>query len=184
MIDTTTARLVERTMTGHRLRTRAARQHAHSPAAPAGDPATVTLWQHAATLTAWLDAHSPAASRDHLLALRVMKLAEETGEAAAAYIGMTGQNPRKGVCATRGDLSAELCDVIITALVALATVTGTPAGAQARLQRHLAARSRCLLDRISASPGPGQWDCSCCGDAWYGTPPGNRTCPGGCRQAA
>jgi hypothetical protein len=47
--------------------------------------------------------------------VRVLKLAEETGEAAAALIGMHGWNSRKGVCATQDDILAELSDVIITA---------------------------------------------------------------------
>ena len=54
----------------------------------------MTIWRHVATLVAWLDAANPRT--DHEIACRVMKLAEETGEAVAAYIGMTGQNPRKG----------------------------------------------------------------------------------------
>lgn len=153
-----------------------------APNAPA-DPATVTLWQHAATLATWLDSRCPVVTRDHLVALRVMKLAEETGEAVAAYIGMTGQNPRKGARATPADLTAELCDVAITAMVALVTVTSDPADAADWLQRHLITRSRRLLDRISADPGPGQWACQACGDAWFGIPPGDQLCPGGCQPA-
>lgn len=110
-----------------------------------------TIWQHVATLTAWLDAANPRT--DHEVACRVMKLAEETGE-AAAYIGMTGQNPRKGTCATLDDLTAELCDVIVTAMVALATVTGDADGADARLQQHVAARFARLIERIGSAPAP------------------------------
>ena len=65
----------------------------------------------------------------HETAVWVMKIAEEAGEAVAAYIGTTGTNPRKGVTATADELAGELCDVVLAALVALATVTGgTPAG--------------------------------------------------------
>jgi NTP pyrophosphatase (non-canonical NTP hydrolase) len=46
--------------------------------------------------------------------IRVLKLAEEVGEAAEALIGMRGFNKRKGVCRTRDDLLDELADVIIT----------------------------------------------------------------------
>lgn len=51
--------------------------------------------------------------------MRVLKLQEEAGEAAAAYIGMTGQNPRKGVTHTQTDLLNELADVAVTALCAM-----------------------------------------------------------------
>src|ERR1019366_2029152 len=56
--------------------------------------------------------------------IRLLKLAEETGEAAEAFIGMHGLNSRKGVCRSRDDLLAELADVIITAAVAMSGVTG------------------------------------------------------------
>jgi hypothetical protein len=118
---------------------------AHAEAPTHADPA-VTLWSHVATLTAWLDAASPPDS--HQVTLRVLKLAEETGEAVAAYIGMTGANPRKGICATAADVHRELCDVAITALVALATLTGGPAAAQDRLQHHLLTRAARLTARI------------------------------------
>ena len=38
--------------------------------------------------------------------------------------------------------------------------------------------------RYLDSPGPGEWACQSCGDAWFGTPPETGTCPGGCRAAA
>ena len=116
-------------------------------AAVGSDPA---MWRHVATLTAWLDAANPRT--DHEVACRVMKLAEETGEAVAAYIGMTGQNPRKGTYATLDDLTAELCDVVVTAMVALATVTGDADGAEERMQRHVAARFARLIERIGSDP--------------------------------
>lgn len=49
---------------------------------------------------------------------RLAKLAEESGEVIAAYIGATGQNPRKGVANTMDDVAEELLDVAITALCA------------------------------------------------------------------
>jgi NTP pyrophosphatase (non-canonical NTP hydrolase) len=50
---------------------------------------------------------------------RVAKTAEEVGEAIAALIAMTGQNPRKGVCGTLGDLLGELGDTAVTAIFAI-----------------------------------------------------------------
>ncbi|WP_191871163.1 MazG-like family protein [Streptomyces filipinensis] len=69
------------------------------------------------------------------LLLRLLKLSEEVGEVAEAVIGTTGQNPRKGVTHTWEDVQGELCDVAITALVALRTLTPD---AQEVFTRHLA----------------------------------------------
>lgn len=54
--------------------------------------------------------------------IQLIKLQEELGEVAEAYIGATGKNPRKGFTHTFDDLSDEIIDVIITGHVALATV--------------------------------------------------------------
>ncbi|MEV7389527.1 MazG-like family protein [Streptomyces sp. NPDC091215] len=64
---------------------------------------------------------------EHETAMRLLKVTEEAGEATAAYIGMTGQNPRKGISHTTADVADELCDVIIAATVALHSFTDTPA---------------------------------------------------------
>jgi NTP pyrophosphatase (non-canonical NTP hydrolase) len=97
---------------------------------------TADLWQHIHNALTWIDTTNPRT--DHETAMRLLKLVEEAGEVASAYIGMTGQNPRKGVTHTRQDVADELCDVAITALVALATITGDTRTAQAALDRHLA----------------------------------------------
>src|ERR1019366_451447 len=59
-----------------------------------------------------------ACHREVSVEIQLLKLTEETGEAAEAFIGMHGLNSRKGVCRSRDDLLAELADVIITAAVA------------------------------------------------------------------
>jgi phosphoribosyl-ATP pyrophosphohydrolase len=81
---------------------------------------------------------------EHETAMRLMKVVEEAGEASAAYIGMTGQNPRKGVTHTRADVADELCDVIIAATVALHAFTAHP---PAVLDAKLHAVARRLDDR-------------------------------------
>jgi len=53
------------------------------------------------------------------LSTQLIKLQEETGEAAASYIGLLGANPRKGVTHTARDVADELADVAITALIAI-----------------------------------------------------------------
>jgi len=99
----------------------------------------VCVWDHVARTVAWLDAANGRGP--HEIAVRVMKIAEETGEAVSAYIGLTGENPRKGVTAHPDDLAAELCDVVLAALIALATITGGTPQAESRLHRHVAARA-------------------------------------------
>ncbi|WTA86912.1 MazG-like family protein [Streptomyces antimycoticus] len=56
---------------------------------------------------------------EHETAMRLMKISEELGEVMQAYIGMVGQNPRKGITHKREDVAAEVCDVILSAAVAL-----------------------------------------------------------------
>jgi hypothetical protein len=66
---------------------------------PEEEPAPyVCVWDHVTRCVAWLDAANGRS--DHETAMRVMKIAEEAGEAVAAYSGVTGNNPRKGVTAT------------------------------------------------------------------------------------
>ncbi|MFC7384968.1 MazG-like family protein [Sphaerisporangium rhizosphaerae] len=75
-------------------------------------------WEKVDQLVTWLDRASDLAPETELL-LRLMKVSEETGEVAAAVIGALGQNPRKGVTHTWEQVDGELCDVILTAMVAL-----------------------------------------------------------------
>lgn len=70
--------------------------------------------------------------------VRLLKLTEEVGEVADAFIGMHGLNARKGVCRSRDDLLDELADVIITAAVAMSGVTGDVDEARSHLERRLA----------------------------------------------
>ncbi|MFD5496566.1 MazG-like family protein [Streptomyces sp. NPDC127091] len=92
--------------------------------APALSPAVPSagLWDSVDALHAWLDADRAVDGREGLL-LRILKLSEEVGEVAEAVIGATGQNPRKGVTHGWDDVQAELCDVALTALVALRGLT-------------------------------------------------------------
>lgn len=50
---------------------------------------------------------------------RLMKIGEEFGEVVQAFIGFKGYNKRKGFTHSAKDVADELCDVIITAHVAL-----------------------------------------------------------------
>jgi NTP pyrophosphatase (non-canonical NTP hydrolase) len=79
-------------------------------------------WGTIEKIVRWLDDSSTLAPETEKL-LRIMKLTEEAGEVSQAVIGTLGQNPRKGVTHTWDDVQAELCDVILTAMVVLATLT-------------------------------------------------------------
>ena len=74
-------------------------------------------WDAVRALRDWLDKANGADPPE--LTCRILKVTEEAGEAAAAWIGVLGQNPRKGVTHTREDVAAELADVALTALVAI-----------------------------------------------------------------
>lgn len=82
------------------------------------------IFAQARRMVSYLDDNN--GTGDHETAIRLLKLSEEVGEVMQAYIGMTGQNPRKGVTHTPGDVAAELCDVVTTALVALHGFTPFP----------------------------------------------------------
>jgi NTP pyrophosphatase (non-canonical NTP hydrolase) len=103
------------------------------------------MWDEAGRLTEWLG--------DVPVEAQLLKLAEEVGEVAEAYLGMTGLNPRKGVNRTRDDLMGEVGDVIITASVALVLLAGGPEAARDTFGAHLdGVLVRCGLS--AEEPGP------------------------------
>lgn len=102
-------------------------------------------WPVIDRLVAWLDQNNGRSHNE--ITLRLLKISEEAGEVAQAWIGYTGQNPRKGVTHSAGDVADELCDVIVTAMVALGCVTDHPA-------RHFAGK----LAEIAAKRGAGSKD--------------------------
>lgn len=81
----------------------------------------IDLFECARRVTAWLD--SMNLPSEHETAMRIIKLQEEAGEVAQAYIGWRGQNPRKGVTHTREQVLEELADVVMTALCAIQHLT-------------------------------------------------------------
>jgi NTP pyrophosphatase (non-canonical NTP hydrolase) len=95
-------------------------------------------WGTIEEIVRWLDNSSTLPPETEKL-LRIMKLTEETGEVTQAVIGTLGQNPRKGVTHTWDDVQAELCDVILTAMVVLTTLTPD---ARATFNGHLARVAR------------------------------------------
>jgi NTP pyrophosphatase (non-canonical NTP hydrolase) len=75
------------------------------------------IWAAVRDSRGWLDTANGTGEPE--LTCRILKVTEEAGEAAGAWIGVLGQNPRKGVTHSREDVAAELADVAITALVAI-----------------------------------------------------------------
>jgi len=105
------------------------------------DPIPADPWSTIADLAAWLDRSNGRG--DHEVTLRIMKIGEEFGEAVQARIGMLGQNPRKGATHSREELAGELCDVIVTAMVALASTVDEPGAI-------FDAKLRKIRDRVAA----------------------------------
>ena len=70
---------------------------------------------------------------------RLAKVSEECGEVVDAYIGATGQNPRKGVTNGMDEVATELLDVALTAMAAYHHVR--PGSSPMRdFEEHLAKR--------------------------------------------
>ncbi|MEU1816117.1 MazG-like family protein [Streptomyces roseifaciens] len=79
-------------------------------------------WTKIETIIGWIDDQSPLDDPMQTLSMRMHKIYEEAGEASQAFIGATAYNPRKGQSHTMDDVKKELCDLIITTMVALRTV--------------------------------------------------------------
>lgn len=79
-----------------------------------------------ADLSRAIDEHPKNAARDPEARTwgRLAKVSEECGEVIEAYIGATGQNPRKGQTHTIADVSEELLDVALAALAAWEHLNG------------------------------------------------------------
>ncbi|MFD8146120.1 MazG-like family protein [Streptomyces sp. NPDC059708] len=104
-----------------------------------------STWDGITRIREALDQAQQGTEADILL-LRVLKISEEVGEVAEAVHGVRGSNPRKGNSHTLDDVEKELCDVMLTAGVALSTVN--PDGAGKRFEEHV----RYILDRMNQRP--------------------------------
>ncbi|WP_432042471.1 MazG-like family protein [Streptomyces cadmiisoli] len=103
-----------------------------------------TTWLRVHQLRNWLDAHADPELSGDVRLWRVLKIGEELGEVAEAMHGATGANPRKGASHTWDDVHTELCDVIVTGMIALATCTPDA-------EKLLDERLRRLVDRVTWS---------------------------------
>ncbi|MGW3655565.1 MazG-like family protein [Streptomyces sp. NPDC005151] len=98
-------------------------------------------WSGVERLRGWLDESPDQAAAGDVRVLRVLKISEEVGEVSEALTGVLGANPRKGESHTWQDVEKELSDVIVTAAVALATISPDP-------EKALAERVQGLLGRL------------------------------------
>ncbi|MEW1616538.1 MULTISPECIES: MazG-like family protein [unclassified Streptomyces] len=103
-----------------------------------------TTWLRVEQLRHWLDTNSAPELTGDARLWRVLKISEEVGEVAEAMHGATGANPRKGASHTWDDVHKELCDVIVSSMIALATCTP---GARRLLDERL----QHLVDRVMPS---------------------------------
>lgn len=101
-----------------------------------------SLFGSIAAFVTWLE--SPIEPGPHADAVFIVKLGEEAGEAAQAYIGMTGANPRKGVTHTREEFLAELADVVYAGATAIQHFTQDAA----ETERIIRAKLERLLTRL------------------------------------
>jgi hypothetical protein len=98
----------------------------------------VSAAQDLVALSLWIDAGNAHRDPEAVLWGRVAKVSEEHGEAVAALIGATGQNPRKGTTHAMEDVEQELLDVAITALGAVEHIRGHDGRAITLLEDKLA----------------------------------------------
>jgi hypothetical protein len=118
------------------------------------------VWEHAGNVVAWLDKHNGHGPEE--AAARLLKVSEEVGETVQAYLGVTGQNPRKGITHAANDVLTELADVVISAVVAMHSFTDRdPAPLFAE---HLALRAGRLAVLTDADTPP-DTGCGHCGEA-------------------
>lgn len=85
-------------------------------------PTMDQTWATIRRLVTWLDEQA-AADGDTARLLRVMKVHEETGEVAEALANITDPQAAHDDPGTWDDVKTELCDVIVTGMVALASLT-------------------------------------------------------------
>ncbi|MEV3873747.1 MazG-like family protein [Streptomyces sp. NPDC049906] len=102
-------------------------------------------WEQVQHIRQWLDDNTEQGGEEDRRLLRVLKISEELGEVSEAVHGALNANPRKGASHTWDDVRKELCDVAVTTLVALATLSEDPG-------KELDAR----LDQLVARLAPAQ----------------------------
>lgn len=82
---------------------------------------------------------------------RIAKIGEEFGETIQAYIGVTGQNPRKGYEGELSDVFNELADTLITCLLAMQHFTKNEATTKRIIQNRWEYRLTVMHNAIATT---------------------------------
>lgn len=88
-------------------------------------------------LSEWIDEGNAHRDTEAVTWGRLAKIQEEAGEVIEAFIGYTGQNPRKGITHDMGHVRKELLDVAVTALGAIEHIDGHGGAALTDLEFHI-----------------------------------------------
>lgn len=88
-------------------------------------------------LSEWIDSGNTGRDTEAITWGRLAKISEEAGEVIAAFIGATGQNPRKGKTHDLGHVLDELLDVAVTALGAYEHLMGHDGSALDSLEHKI-----------------------------------------------
>lgn len=90
-----------------------------------------------AALSTWIDEGNSHRDPEAVTWGRLAKVSEECGEVISAFIGATGQNPRKGITHEMGEVRKELLDVALTALCAVEHLDGGAGCSLTSLEHHV-----------------------------------------------
>lgn len=102
------------------------------------DYAAQIIGDNLADLSRWIDRHNAHRDAEAVTWGRIAKVSEEHGEAIAALILATGQNPRKpGDPEQYANVIKELLDVAVTALGAVEHMTGNTGLSVRLLGQHV-----------------------------------------------
>lgn len=104
-------------------------------------------------LSKWIDEGNAHRAPEAITWGRLAKITEEAGEVIEAYIGVTGQNPRKGTTHDVEDVVEELLDVAVTALGAIEHLSDHRGDALAMLQNKIL-RVRLRATQNQTRPAP------------------------------
>jgi NTP pyrophosphatase (non-canonical NTP hydrolase) len=97
--------------------------------------------------------YAPGMDPELVMRRRVGKVSVEAGELADAIEGFTGENPRKGVYATRDDVIKELIDCASASLCAVEYMTGDQGLSVSMLAEHVAGNWERLSAALAAVSG-------------------------------
>jgi hypothetical protein len=109
-------------------------------------------WQDLEQFDIYLDAEVGDQYQDQPLAqdwARISKVGEELGEAIQKFIGITGQNPRKGYQGDMAGVLDELADTAFTAIYAIQHFTKSSSQTRFILRAHQA-KARRYMEQYKA----------------------------------